>query len=272
MNTRTTQEARDIYNISHWGGGYFDVSEDGHLVVYPTRDPADGSVDLFELTKRVGSQNLNLPVLLRFADIVHDRINTIRAAFDTARKDYEYRGKYTLVYPIKVNQQRSVVEEIISHDDGGVGLEAGSKPELMAVLAMSPPGSTIVCNGYKDREYLRLALIGKQLGHRVYVVVEKLSELDVLLREARDLGVEPLIGIRIRLASMGAGKWQTTGGEKSKFGLSATQVLDAVNHLKSVGMEGSLQLLHFQLPRISGTSSAACARPRAITRNCRHSG
>ncbi len=247
MNTRTTQEARDIYNISHWGGGYFDVSDDGHLIVYPTRRPEDGAVDLFELASKVGSHNLNLPVLLRFADIVHDRINTVRSAFDAARRDYDYRGKYTLVYPIKVNQQRSVVEEIISHDDGGVGLEAGSKPELMAVLAMSPPGSTIVCNGYKDREYLRLALIGRQLGHKVYIVVEKLSELDVLVREARDLGVEALIGIRIRLASMGAGKWQTTGGEKSKFGLSATQVLDAVARLKDAGMEKSLQLLHFHL-------------------------
>ncbi|MFN2301593.1 MAG: biosynthetic arginine decarboxylase, partial [Gammaproteobacteria bacterium] len=180
--------------------------------------------------------------------ILHDRINTVCEAFAKARQDYGYQGGYTLVYPIKVNQQRSVVEEIIHHGGNGrVGLEAGSKPELMAVLAMSPPGSTIICNGYKDREYLRLALIGLQLGHRVYIVVEKLSELDMLVREARDIGVDPLIGIRIRLASMGAGKWQTTGGEKSKFGLSATQVLEAVNRLKELGMEQCLQLLHFHL-------------------------
>ena len=248
MNTRTTQEARDTYNISHWGNGYFDVNDAGNLVVYPTRNPDDGAVDLFELASGVGKHGLNLPVLLRFGDILHDRIDIVCNAFDKARADYEYGGGYTLVYPIKVNQQRSVVEEIIQHGDNGrVGLEAGSKPELMAVLAMAPRGSTIVCNGYKDREYLRLALIGRQLGHRVFIVVEKLSELDVLLREARQIGVEPLIGIRIRLASMGAGKWQTTGGEKSKFGLSATQVLDAVNRLKGAGMIHCLQLLHFHL-------------------------
>ncbi len=248
MNTRTTQEARDTYNISHWGNGYFDVNDDGNLVVYPTRNPDDGAVDLYKLASDVGKHNLNLPVLLRFGDILHDRIDVVCSAFDKARHDYEYTGGYTLVYPIKVNQQRSVVEEIIHHGGNGrVGLEAGSKPELMAVLAMAPAGSTIVCNGYKDREYLRLALIGRQLGHRVFIVVEKLSELDVLLREADALGVDPLIGIRIRLASMGAGKWQTTGGEKSKFGLSATQVLDAVNRLKSAGKEHCLQLLHFHL-------------------------
>ena len=248
MNTRTTQEARDTYNISHWGSGYFDVNEDGNLVVYPTRNPDDGQVDLYQLARDVGKHSLNLPVLLRFGDILHDRIDIVCGAFDKARTDYEYGGNYTLVYPIKVNQQRSVVEEIIHHGGNGrVGLEAGSKPELMAVLAMAPAGSTIVCNGYKDREYLRLALIGRQLGHRVFVVVEKLSELDVLLREARAIGVEPLIGIRIRLASMGAGKWQTTGGEKSKFGLSATQVLEAVNLLKRAGMQHCLQLLHFHL-------------------------
>jgi arginine decarboxylase len=247
MNTRTTQEARDTYNLPHWGGGYFDVNEDGELVVCPTRNPEDGVVSLFRLANEIGSQGLNLPVLLRFGDILHDRIETICAAFNQARADYEYGGHYTLVYPIKVNQQRAVVEEFISHVDGRVGLEAGSKPELMAVLAMSPPGSTIVCNGYKDSEYLRLALIGRQLGHRVYIVVEKLSELDVLVREARSLGVEPLVGIRIRLASMGAGKWRTTGGEKSKFGLSATQVLEAVERLRSHGMEHCLQLLHFHL-------------------------
>ncbi|MCA1799391.1 MAG: biosynthetic arginine decarboxylase [Xanthomonadaceae bacterium] len=247
-STRTTQEARDTYNISHWGNGYFDVNENGHLIVHPTRNPEDGAVDLHELASNVGKHGLNLPVLLRFGDILHDRINTVCEAFAKARQDYGYQGGYTLVYPIKVNQQRSVVEEIIHHGGNGrVGLEAGSKPELMAVLAMSPPGSTIICNGYKDREYLRLALIGLQLGHRVYIVVEKLSELDMLVREARDIGVDPLIGIRIRLASMGAGKWQTTGGEKSKFGLSATQVLEAVNRLKELGMEQCLQLLHFHL-------------------------
>ncbi|MGH8370967.1 MAG: biosynthetic arginine decarboxylase, partial [Gammaproteobacteria bacterium] len=160
---------------------------------------------------------------------------------------HEYKAGYTAVYPIKVNQQRAVVEDILRHCEGRVGLEAGSKPELMAVLAFAPAGATIVCNGYKDREYLRLALIGQQLGHRVYIVVEKMSELDLLLREATDIGVKPTIGIRVRLTHTGRGKWEHTGGEKSKFGLSTGQILEAVDKLRGAGMLNSLQLLHFHL-------------------------
>jgi len=241
------QAARDIYNIARWGEGYFDINDQGQVLVYPTRNPADGHVNLFRLASEVGQYKLNLPVLFRFGDIIRDRVDTLCNAFAAAMEYHEYQARYTAVYPIKVNQQRVVVEDILLYGEGRVGLEAGSKPELMAVLAMAPAGARIVCNGYKDREYLRLALIGQQLGHHVYIVVEKLSEVDMVIREARDIGVTPLLGVRVRLSSMGTGKWATTGGEKSKFGLSAAQVLQMVEKLRGENMLGSLQLLHFHL-------------------------
>jgi len=187
-------------------------------------------------------------VLVRFSDILRHRVDTLCGAFDRAREADGYRGRYTVVYPIKVNQQRSVVEKILSKDKDRVGLEAGSKPELLAVLALSrQDGGVVVCNGYKDREYIRLALIGKELGHRVYIVVEKPSELELVIQESRALGVTPLIGLRMRLASIGAGKWQNTGGEKSKFGLSAAQVLEAVARLRAAQLLPGLQMLHFHM-------------------------
>jgi arginine decarboxylase len=158
-----------------------------------------------------------------------------------------YQGRYTAVYPIKVNQQRSVVEALLAHGGERVGLEAGSKPELLAVLARSRPGGIVVCNGYKDREYIRLALIGTSLGHRVHIVVEKLSELELVIQEARTLNVAPLLGVRVRLSSLGAGKWQNTGGEKSKFGLQAAEVLRVVARLREVGMVEALQMMHFHM-------------------------
>lgn len=174
---------------------------------------------------------------MRFSDILHDRVEQLCGAFDAAMQDVDYQGGYTAVYPIKVNQQRRVVEEILATSERGngrVGLEAGSKPELLAVLALSDGGSSlIVCNGYKDREYVRLALLGEKLGHRVYLVVEKLSELELILEEARELDVTPRIGLRARLASVGKGKWQNTGGEKSKFGLTASQILEVVETLRA---------------------------------------
>jgi arginine decarboxylase len=247
MSQNPVEVARELYNVLRWGDGYFDINAEGHVVVYPTRNREDGCVDLHRLATDVNKWGLNLPVLFRFGDILRDRVSRVYEAFEQARQYHEYKGRYTPVYPIKVNQQHVVVEDILKHGADRVGLEAGSKPELMAVLAFAPPGSTIVCNGYKDREYLRLALIGQALGHRVYVVVEKLSELDHLLREATDIGVKPTIGIRVRLASVGRGKWEHTGGEKSKFGLSTGQILEAVERLKQMQMLSSLQLLHFHL-------------------------
>lgn len=238
---------RNTYSLEHWGGGYFDVNERGHLLARPRRGADTPGVDLYALANACRAQGLTLPVLVRFTDILRDRVDTLCNAFVAAREADEYQGRYTAVYPIKVNQQESVVAEILGHGGSRVGLEAGSKPELMAVLALSRPGGTIVCNGYKDREYIRLALIGKRLGHRVFIVVEKLSELDLVIQESRALDIEPLLGLRVRLASIGAGKWQNTGGEKAKFGLNATQVLTLVERLRSAGLLASLQLLHCHL-------------------------
>lgn len=246
-NEWQSTDCRNLYSILNWGEGYFDVAEDGHLHVHPFRDPARGDVDLCDVAQKAVEAGLRMPVLLRFREVLHDRVDRLRAAFNYAIGQTQYSGQYHCVYPIKVNQQGTVVEQIVSHGRGDVGLEAGSKPELMAVLGMSPPGGLIVCNGYKDREYIRLALIGQRLGHRIFLVIEKPSEVDAILREAIQLGVRPLLGLRIRLASVGAGNWQNSGGEKAKFGLSATQTLDLVEQLQSRGYLDCLQMLHFHL-------------------------
>jgi arginine decarboxylase len=242
------EQARAAYNIAHWSNGYFDVGPGGRLIACPKADPRLGAIDLHALVERIRQQGLCTPVLVRFVDILHHRIDTLHEAFAIARRRLDYRGGYHPVYPIKVNQHRSVVEEIVRHGKGRVGLEAGSKPELMAVLGISTDTQrVIVCNGYKDREYVRLALIGRLLGNQVYIVVEKLSELDLVIEEAKALGIDPLIGVRVRLASIGKGKWQNTGGEKSKFGLSAPHVLGTVRRLREAGMLDSLRMVHFHL-------------------------
>ena len=240
-------QARSTYNVGHWGGGYFDINQHGHLVVYPDRDNSKPGIDVYELSQQLAEQKLSLPVLLRFTDILRDRVATLCDAFDLAMQADDYQGGYTAVYPIKVNQQRTVVEHICQNGGGRIGLEAGSKPELMAVLGMSQKDGVIVCNGYKDREYIRLALIGQRLGFKVFIVIEKPSELQLVLQESGKLGIEPLLGVRVRLASIGAGKWQNTGGEKSKFGLTSSQVLALVNSLKQAGKLQALQLLHCHL-------------------------
>ncbi|HEY9149143.1 MAG TPA: biosynthetic arginine decarboxylase, partial [Gammaproteobacteria bacterium] len=246
MSDWSIEQARASYNIAHWGSGYYDINERGRICAYPKRNREHG-IELTEVVDAVHRQGLSLPVLLRFNGILHDRVDSLVEAFTSAMAADSYQGNYTAVYPIKVNQQRSVVEQILHRGDERVGLEAGSKPELLAVLGMIPRGGMVVCNGYKDREYIRLALIGKAIGHQVCIVVEKLSELRLVLEESRALGVEPLLGLRVRLASLGSGKWQNSGGEKSKFGLSAAQVLYAVEWLREHGLIGSLKLLHFHL-------------------------
>ena len=252
MSEASGSPAHKVYNIRHWSDGYIDVNPQGEVVIRPDRGHSAASINLPELPRRLEQAGVPLPVLIRFTDILHDRVNRLCRAFNTVAEAEGYRGRYTAVYPIKVNQQRRVVEELLTTEPaasaGQVGLEAGSKPELMAVLAMArQPGSVIVCNGYKDREYIRLALIGQKLGHRVFIVVEKQSELPIILEQARQLQVKPLIGVRARLATIGKGNWQNTGGEKSKFGLSASQVLDVVDTLRAAGALDSLQLLHFHL-------------------------
>lgn len=249
MATNTT--ASQVYNIPHWSDGYINVSTSGDVLIQPSRQARDNSIHLPELVKEINRRGIALPVLIRFTDILHDRVNTLCHAFNDVAAEHGYGGRYTAVYPIKVNQQRGVVEELLraqpAADNGQIGLEAGSKPELMAVLALSAPGSVIVCNGYKDREYIRTALIGQKLGHRVFIVVEKPSELKLILEESERLQVKPLIGVRARLATIGKGNWQNTGGEKSKFGLSAGQVLDVVERLRAANALEALQLLHFHL-------------------------
>jgi len=252
MTDHPRSRAMHTWNIPHWSDGYVDISDDGHLLIRPHGQTGETTLKLSWLVEKLRSEGARLPVLIRFSDILHDRVNSLCAAFQNHIDAHQYEGHYTAVYPVKVNQQRRVVEEIIQAEpaagNGQIGLEAGSKPELFAVLAMSrKPGSVIVCNGYKDREYIRLALLGRQLGHRVFIVVEKQSELPLILEEARDLGVSPLIGVRARLASIGHGNWQNTGGEKSKFGLSASQILEVIEHLRAEDALASLQLLHFHL-------------------------
>lgn len=252
MTDTAGANAQKVYNISHWGDGYIAVSPAGDVLIRPDRGQSGQDINLPELARELERQSIALPVLVRFSNILHDRVNQLCDAFNRASQAHDYNGRYTAVYPIKVNQQRHVVEEIVQAEPAAsrnqIGLEAGSKPELMAVLALSTRAdSVIVCNGYKDREYIRLALIGQKLGYRVFLVVEKQSELPEILEEAEKLNVRPLIGVRARLATIGKGNWQNTGGEKSKFGLSASQVLDVVDQLEAAGALDCLQLLHFHL-------------------------
>ena len=239
-------QARKTYSIPHWSEGYFDVDAAGRVVVSPKG--AHGPViPLPEVVDAARAQGAKLPLLVRFPDILGDRRGKLQAAFAQARQDWDYAGGYTAVYPIKVNQHAGVAGTLASHHGEGFGLEAGSKPELMAVLALSRPGGLIVCNGYKDREYIRLALIGRKLGLQTYIVIEKPSELKLALEEAAALGVKPGLGVRMRLASLGAGKWQNSGGDKAKFGLDPRQLLTLWKELRDAGMGDCLELLHFHM-------------------------
>ncbi|MBX6332040.1 MAG: biosynthetic arginine decarboxylase [Gemmatimonadaceae bacterium] len=245
----TIDDSRSLYNIEGWGIGFFDINERGHVVVRPDKSRPDRELDLYELATDLAEQGIVLPVLVRFSDILRSRIETLTQRFRNAIEEFGYEGTYTLVYPIKVNQQRHVVEEIVQFGAPyGVGLEAGSKPELQAVLALSESTShKIVCNGYKDEEFMRLALMGQKLGHEVFIVIEQLSELDVLLRVADEMGVNPTAGVRIKLASEGYGRWAESGGEKSKFGLSARELVKVIDKLQAMGRLDVLRLIHFHL-------------------------
>jgi arginine decarboxylase len=243
------ESARALYNIEGWGIGFFDINEAGHVVVRPDREKTDRELDLFELANDLEEQGVGLPLLLRFSDILRSRIESLNERFSQARAEFAYEGGYTTVYPIKVNQQRHVVEEIVEFGKAaGVGLECGSKPELQAVLGLAEhTDHMIVCNGYKDEEFMRLALMGQKLGHQVFIVLEQLSEVDVLLQVADELGVTPTAGVRIKLYSEGSGRWAKSGGEKSKFGLSTAQLVKLVDRLKNEGRLDILKLIHFHL-------------------------
>ncbi|MGH8090896.1 MAG: biosynthetic arginine decarboxylase [Rudaea sp.] len=261
--TWNADAARAQYAIAHWGENYFDVDAQGRLTVRPRG--ADGPVlALPEIVDAACAQGARLPLLVRFADILTHRLARLQGAFAQAMRECDYAGGYSAVYPVKVNQQHGVVSELARAGNDGFGMEAGSKPELMAVLALAKPGSIVVCNGYKDREYLRLALIGRKLGLRVFIVIEKPSELEPALEEARALDVEPLFGVRMRLTSLGAGKWQNTGGEKSKFGLTPRQLLTLIDALKVANLTQSLQLLHvFMGSQISNVRDIAAGMREA---------
>lgn len=237
----------NAYNIDWWSNGYFTVNDQGHICVRPDPQKPDALCDLDALVRERVRRGQRLPALLAFPQILVSRLHAINAAFDRARAEYQYQGKYFLVFPIKVNQSRRVLDTLTQSGES-VGLEAGSKAELTAVLAHAGRTRTvIICNGYKDREYIRLALNGEKMGHKVFLVIEKMIELRIALEESQRLGIKPRLGVRARLASQGSGKWQASGGECAKFGLDASQVLRLVDTLREKGLLDCLKLLHFHL-------------------------
>lgn len=241
------EDSIDLYNIRGWGEKYFSVNNKGNMTVKTGDDDAD--IDLFELVEDLQLRDVTMPVLLRFPNILKHRIESINKCFEKASKEYNFNGEYYYIYPIKVNQAKPVVEEIMKHcDDFNIGLEAGSKPELHAVLATSKRNDAlIICNGYKDEKFIELALLAQKMGKRIFLVVEKLNELKHILEIAKYHKVKPNIGIRIKLASAGSGKWEESGGDQSKFGLNASELLSAIEILNKNNTMDSFKLIHFHL-------------------------
>lgn len=241
------EDSAEIYNVPGWGLRYFSINDKGHMQVTPKE--GGPSVDIKEVMDTLQLRDVDAPLLLRFPDILDDRIRKISDCFHRAAEEYDYKGQNFIVYPIKVNQMRPVVEEIVSHGNKyNIGLEAGSKPELHAVLAVNThENSLIVCNGYKDENYIELALLAQKMGRRIYLVVEKLNELKLIASVSKRLGIVPNIGIRIKLTSSGSGKWEESGGDVSKFGLNSSELLEALNFLEKNKMTDSLKLIHFHI-------------------------
>ncbi|MDR2086331.1 MAG: biosynthetic arginine decarboxylase [Dysgonamonadaceae bacterium] len=241
------EDSAELYNIHGWGLDYFSINEKGHITIAPKKEGAQ--VDLKELMDELILRDVEAPVLLRFSDILDNRIEKISNCFLVAAEEYSYTAQNFIIYPIKVNQMRQVVEEIVSHGKKfNIGLEAGSKPELHAVLAINASEeSLIICNGYKDEDYIKLALLAQKMGKRIFIVVEKLNELRLIADLAKKLKIRPNIGIRIKLASAGSGKWEESGGDVSKFGLSSSELLEALDILEKNKMEDCLKLIHFHI-------------------------
>ena len=243
----TTVDSSELYDVASWGKGYFSVGQNGHLYVHPSKDPAR-AVDLKELVDTLVLRGISLPILIRFAEILRHRLSEIHAAFAGAIAEHGYKGGYCCVYPIKVNQQRQVVEEVFKFGRPfKFGLEAGSKPELLAVLAVADNDTPIICNGFKDDEYIEMVMLATKIGRQITTVVEKYTELDMVARHAQRIGVRPRIGLRLKLASRGSGRWKSSGGFRSKFGVTVSEAVRALEQLKQLGMADCLELLHFHL-------------------------
>ena len=241
------EDSEELYNIKGWGASYFGINDKGHVVVTPLKDGVE--VDLRELVDELALRDVTAPMLVRFPDILDNRIEKISHCFKRAAEEYQYKAQNFIIYPIKVNQMRPVVEEVVSHGKKyNLGLEAGSKPELHAVIATNMDSdSLIICNGYKDESYIELALLAQKMGKRIFLVVEKMNELRLITKIAKSLDLRPNIGIRIKLASSGSGKWEQSGGDASKFGLTSSELLEALDYLKEKKMEDCLKLIHFHI-------------------------
>ncbi len=262
-------DATELYEIERWGKGYFSIGDNGHVLVHPTKE-RERSIDLKQLIDRLQMRGINLPILVRLSDILKHRLGEIHDAFQSAISQHSYTGRYICVYPIKVNQQRQVVEEVIEFGRPyNFGIEAGSKPELMAVAALASNDTPIICNGFKDAEFIEMAMLAQKIGRNIIPVVEKYTELGLVLEYADKVGVRPQIGMRVKLAARGSGRWQNSGGYRSKFGLTVTEILRGLDELKARGMEDCFKLLHFhlgsQIPNIRIVKGALIEASRIYT-------
>jgi arginine decarboxylase len=243
----STVDASELFDVASWGKGYFSVNDEGHVLVHPEKDTAR-SIDLKKLIDTLVLRGISLPILIRFAGILKHRLRELHEAFEVAIRDHKYNGEYCCIYPIKVNQQRQVVEEVLEFGKPfKFGMEAGSKPELLAVMALCDNETPIICNGFKDDEYIEMAMLAQKIGRQIIPVVEKYTELALIQRYAEKVGVRPTIGIRAKLASRGSGRWKSSGGYRSKFGLTTTEMVRALEELRTWGMADCLKLLHFHL-------------------------
>lgn len=265
--------ALSTYNVERWGNGYFTINDQGHVAIRPNPS-VPATIDLFELVQTLKARGIDAPVLLRFSDILRHRMNEISGAFKGAIKEHGYKSGYFCAYPIKVNHQRHLVEEVARFGEPlGFGLEAGSKPELLAVLAVAGPETPIICNGFKDEEFLKMVVLGQKLGRKIFPVVEQFHEIKILVKLAEELGVKPVLGVRTKLAARGSGRWQNSAGAGSKFGLTTSELIAAVNYLKERNLADSLVMLHFhlgsQITNIQNVKRALDEASHVYTELCR---